>query len=192
METVQLDSAAKGRREELIPSRAKQDLVCSVNISEPLCLDSSVVCSLVSEDYCKYLPVYLLEDLSLNSPGFVGAVGAASLHLRLPQEFHSECPQQEEEKDQRWWRRVTRPRCGGPWGNVGWNLLPTCVVDHSSDSIFGLRCFRWTFSSFRSTRWDATSDTTSCRPGLDWTRPSWQRWTHTRKYRQKPVWIWGG
>lgn len=101
MKTAQLDSAVKGRREELIPSRAKQDLVCSVNISEPLCLDSSVVCSLVSGDYFKYLPVYLLEDLSLNSPGFVGAVGAASLHLRLPQEFHSECPQQEEEKDQR-------------------------------------------------------------------------------------------
>lgn len=100
VQKVQLESAVKGRREEMIPRRAKQDLVCSMNTSEPLCLDSTVVWSLVSEDYCNYLPVYLLVDLSLNSPGFVDTVGAASLHLRLPQEFHSECPQQEEEKDQ--------------------------------------------------------------------------------------------
>lgn len=100
VQKVQLDSAVIGRCEEMIPSRAKQDLVCSINISESLCLDSSVVCSLASEDYCKYMPVYLSEDLSLNSPGPVDTVGAASLHLRLPQEFHSECPQQEEAKDQ--------------------------------------------------------------------------------------------
>lgn len=100
VQKVQLDSAVKGRHEEMIPRRANQDLLFSINISEPLCLDSTVVWSLVSEDYCKYLPVYLSEDLSLNSPGFVDTVGAASLHLRLPQEFHSECPQQEEEKDQ--------------------------------------------------------------------------------------------
>lgn len=38
---------------------------------------------------------------------------------------------------------------------------------------------RSTCSSCRWTHWDATSDTTSCRPDLVSTRPSWQRWEHT-------------
>lgn len=100
-----------------------------IEIPRLLCLNSSFVYSRVSAYYSKYLLVYLSEDFSLNAPVIVDTVGAASLHLRLPQEFHSERPQQEEEKDQWWWRRVTRPRCGSPWGDVG--LLLTCVVDSS-------------------------------------------------------------
>lgn len=44
-----------------------------------------------------------------------------------------------------------------------------------SPQIMMWRCPRWTFSSCKWTRWDATSDTTSCRPGPASIRPSWQR-----------------
>lgn len=86
--------------------------------------------------WCKCLPVYLF----LNVRGFVDTIGAAPLHLRLPQELHSECPQQEEEKDQWWWSRVPRPWCGGPWGNVDCNLLLTCVMSRNASGGWKL-CF---------------------------------------------------
>lgn len=38
--------------------------------------------------------------------------------------------------------------------------------------------FRWIFFSCRWTRWDVTSDTTSCRPDPGSTRLNWQRYAH--------------
>lgn len=46
------------------------------------------------------------------------SAASAPLHLRLPQELHPECPQQEEEEDERRWGRVPGSRRGGTRGNV--------------------------------------------------------------------------
>lgn len=55
--------------------------------------------------------------------------GAASLHLRLPQELHPERPQQEEEEDERRRRRVSGSRCGGARGNVDSGVCSVSAKD---------------------------------------------------------------
>lgn len=54
------------------------------------------------------------------------SAASASLHLRLPQELHPECPQQEEEEDERRWGRVSGSRRGGARGNVDRRACSRC------------------------------------------------------------------
>lgn len=44
--------------------------------------------------------------------------GQTPVHLWLPQKLYPECAKQAEEKNQRWWRRVSWSRCRSSWGST--------------------------------------------------------------------------